>query len=490
MIRYQLSRLLRGRYNFPMIKLLMLFILLTGHVCYSADTQYLEPALFLNDFPEDIHVVQGQPVTIPIFLVTGDYTSVPLEFFVWRHEIDTNKIFCLAASGWQEVNSVEVCQPLAIFQTLPSYYRIAWTAFDGFDSATLDDFNLTLCLDQTINYHPEDSLEDMFCAECKVFIDDPPPAPEVDHTPQAETDDPETSQSAQETPNQPPSEETENVRPSSHVTGPPSFNLFGTTATHSTDSEESWNIYGNTKPHNSSTSKPSSVSASPRELSFYAYIGEETTGIKTIRIKDNCGGAVAAHLDGEPPAGVTVTPSNSTPGLFSVQVSLLGLDGVTDLGNIRIMTESEDHLFSIPVSVTITEVPDVSDDEIPTLEEGYDYYTIEARSFKLFKFLAGGDRVKAIQLSNTPYADQPRTVHLLVKRGAVPTVNEFNETWKIGRANGPNLYYKYNTGSQAEFVEIMDSLDTPQWYYVMLYNNGDRAVRYQRLSFKLIYPLQ
>ena len=152
MVMNRLSKFQMERYYCILINLFLFFFILLGQVCYSADEQqYLDPALFLNDYPEDIHVVQGQPVTIPIFLVSGDYTSIPLEFFVWRQELDTNRILCLAASGWQEVNSVDVCQPLAIFQALPSYYRLAWEAFDGFDSATLNDFSLTLCLDPIIN---------------------------------------------------------------------------------------------------------------------------------------------------------------------------------------------------------------------------------------------------------------------------------------------------------------------------------------------------
>jgi hypothetical protein len=43
-----------------------------------------------------------------------------------------------------------------------------------------------------------------------------------------------------------------------------------------------------------------------------------------------------------------------------------------------------------------------------------------------------------------------------------------------------NLYWKYNTGSSAEFVEIAEPMAS-NTFYIMLYNSGATTVLDQRL---------
>ncbi len=470
-----LSKFQMARQYFILINCFLFFFILLGQVCYSTDKQKsLYPVLFLNDYPEDIYVVRGQPVIIPIFLASGDYTSVPLEFFVWRQELDTNRILCFTESGWKEVNSIDVCQPLTIFQALPSYYRLAWTAFDQSELDSLHNFNLTLCLDPKINTYPEEDRSRMFCAECKVIIEDPPPAPKVDE------DNMGTSQVGQD----------EN-RPDSGSGVPPSNSnslsfldiiTSGAVSNSGNNHDDKWEIYGDTTQHSSSTCEPSSIHSRPDKLSFYAYVGEAKTGKKTISIKDDCGKSVAAHVTSKPDY-VTVTPLSTASCQFSVQVSLSGVDGTGTLGDIHIMVDSGYNKgISIPVEITITDAPQVADNKIPTLEIGEIYfYDIKAREARFFKVRAGGDDIAAIQFSHTPASDQPHTVHLVVKRDAPPTVTEFNKALESSRiADGP-IYYRYGEGAGGELVPITDGLDHVHWYYIMLFNNGERNVYEQRL---------
>ncbi|MBW1808579.1 MAG: hypothetical protein JRJ87_10330 [Deltaproteobacteria bacterium] len=100
-----------------------------------------------------------------------------------------------------------------------------------------------------------------------------------------------------------------------------------------------------------------------------------------------------------------------------------------------------------------------------------------------------------IQVGNTGYSNQPHTVHLLIGRGCPPTIGDFERTWTMApsqydctleqwipaKPGAENLYWKYNTGPQAEFVEIQEPLDL-QVFYIMLYNYGDQSVSSERLS--------
>ena len=86
-------------------------------------------------------------------------------------------------------------------------------------------------------------------------------------------------------------------------------------------------------------------------------------------------------------------------------------------------------------------------------------------------------------------------MHLLVKQGGKPTIADFNLTWTMApsdydcglgqwipaKPGAEDLYWKYNTGSQSELVQIKEPMAS-NTFYVMLYNNGTRGVRNQCLG--------
>jgi hypothetical protein len=101
-----------------------------------------------------------------------------------------------------------------------------------------------------------------------------------------------------------------------------------------------------------------------------------------------------------------------------------------------------------------------------------------------------------IQVSNTPQSGQPRTVHMLVKKGNKPTINDFARTWSSDPSHwdfeakkylpqksalNEDFYWKYNIGSQAEFVEIYGPVILPFTFYVLVYNRGAKSVKNQRI---------
>jgi hypothetical protein len=116
--------------------------------------------------------------------------------------------------------------------------------------------------------------------------------------------------------------------------------------------------------------------------------------------------------------------------------------------------------------------------------------------YRIFKFSGKMGPEKGIQVHSTPYVNQPRTVHLLVKKGAKPSINDFNRTWKAEPSDwdfrssqylpkkslaNVNLYWKYNIGSQSELVKCYNVIEVEDIFYVMLYNYGPKSVDQQIL---------
>ena len=102
------------------------------------------------------------------------------------------------------------------------------------------------------------------------------------------------------------------------------------------------------------------------------------------------------------------------------------------------------------------------------------------------------------QISNTSQSSGPHTVHILVKRGSKPTMADFEKTslmtpshykcaygfWHPAKPGAENLYWNYNSGSCAEFVEFNEPMDAFM-FYVMFYNKGYRSVRNQRVILSI-----
>lgn len=434
--------------------LTMLFLAAHAGILFAASP----PLVYLNDFPSAIEVQPGQPVNIPIFVVGGNCTAVQTELYIWREE--GTSIFCLNSSGgWDDAgDDYHNCTPVANLPGLPPYIRLQWTPFD---SATyLDDFFVKFCIDDKVDGLPEDvTSSNMFCGTQQVII-----AKQSTVKPAQAPADP--------APASAPASGMDLHAPSFSFPSAPSSNDGGF-----------GDLYGSGSPAAACTF--SSVSISPVNVDLTAYIGDTITSSVTITLTDNC----RNYVDGKivhVPDGVTV--DNAGTGRFTVKCDVAGLaQGHYSFDVIEIQ-DSYGSAYVVPVSVTITDIPKVSDESIPVLTEGWEhFYDIPAGQYLMFRFLAGGPDVTGIQLGNTPYSSQPPTVHLLVKKGSAPTMKDFDSTWSNGAIPSAGLYCYYNIGPQAEFVEIYDYISESAWYYVMLYNKGDRAVQYQRLSLKIMH---
>lgn len=141
---------------------------------------------------------------------------------------------------------------------------------------------------------------------------------------------------------------------------------------------------------------------------------------------------------------------------------------------------------------------DVPDDGVTLLQSGFtDYFDIGPGQTLFFKIVASvSDCVRPIQIGNAPQSQEPHTTHLVIKRESKPTIADFEWLIQIGSsvydcgdaryypakpAGTEDLFWRFNTGSVGEFVEIREPLAI-NTFYIMLYNSGTRSVRNQRLT--------
>ncbi len=231
-----------------------------------------------------------------------------------------------------------------------------------------------------------------------------------------------------------------------------------------------------------------SASVIPSSLYFYAYVGWENPRAQTIRVKDNCGDPVSATVSSMPD---WLLLNETGTGEFSVSCDNLYLGKVSSYSG-TIYLRDDEYGQELAVSVIL----EVDDSPTTVASKHQGYYDIGAGQVRYFKFVAGVlDCQNPIQMGNASMADQPRTVHMLIKRGGMPTIAEFEMTWLLApsdydctsgqwvpaKTSSKDLYWKYNIGSQAEFVSIGEPMESDT-FYIMLYNNGTRIVLHQRLT--------
>ena len=239
-----------------------------------------------------------------------------------------------------------------------------------------------------------------------------------------------------------------------------------------------------------------SASVSPASLTFNAYAGGSSPSAQTIRVEDNCGDSVSATVSSKPD---WLTINQTATGVFSVACVSSYLDAIdTHNGRIALTVGSYgSHTVDVELNVSDTPPPPPPDDSVTSVKPGVIYYEdIPAGQARYFRFSGSvPDCLHPIQIGNTSMANQKRTVHALIKRGTKPTIAEFDMTWEMSRSDydctsgqwipakpssAKDLFWKYNTGSAGELVEIPEPMASST-FYIMLYNNGSENVKDQRL---------
>ena len=520
------------------------YLLCMASVCMAEGADD-PPQVFLGNTPTAIKIQRGMPVEVPIFFVGGTFANKDVELFIYRVDTEGN-VVCFGPEGWESdyVTALEDFKPLGNVG-MPEYIYLDWQALDN--SQSLSNFDLWVCVDDQVDGTPTGSS--LYCGHQSIIIEEvdndtgdgdspiptPPPFPDLggdsggscnslEYTPEGTTFSQSSISKSLEL------GESEQItlltsacgssvtvssvykasggdwlsvslgggskvilNLNAGVTGLQAGSTYTGTVTVVAGGITD-NMYVTLRVLGQCD--PTSASVTPTSLTFQAYVGGQNPSAQTLRVKDNCGDAVSASMSSKP---AWLTLSNTGTGVFSVSCvdSYLQEEGSYS-GSITLNDGDYDQQHSVSVTLQVTDTsPPPSDDSVTTVTSGHlDYYDIGAGQTRYFKFVASvPDCAHPIQVANTSRADQPRTVHLLVKRGSKPTIAEFNSTWQMAPSQydcmaeqwiptkppgAENLYWKYNTGSSAEFVEIAEPMAS-NTFYIMLYNSGATTVLDQRL---------
>jgi hypothetical protein len=150
--------------------------------------------------------------------------------------------------------------------------------------------------------------------------------------------------------------------------------------------------------------------------------------------------------------------------------------------------------------------PDDAPDNVPQLyhmnfSDSWLFLNFSPGEVKFYKFFCPTtvDILDGWQISNTAQSQERKTVHILVKRASKPTMADFRSTWIMApsyyqfdmgiwipsKGDFNDCYWRYNTGSAAEFVEFNEPMG-PYMFYVMLFNDGIRSIRNQRVILSIM----
>ena len=503
------------------------------------------PQVFIGNTPTAIIVQRGMPVEVPIFFVGGTCTDKEVELFVFRVE-EQGLFVCFGPEGWENdyAMALEDFKTFCNVPSLPEYIYLSWEAFE--DTQSLSDFDLWVCVDDQVDGTPTENS--VYCGHQSIIIKDDDGGTEDDDDSGTEDDDDsgyqlptvpsfpgfgdDSCQSLKYTP-EGTTVSYDSIGRSLELGASEQITLITTACGNpvtvssvtktlggawlsassgggskvilnldagASDVEVGSNSEGYVKVVTTGgitdimrvtlqvqgQCDPTSASVTPSSLSFHAYVGQNPSA-QTIRVKDNCGHAVSATASSNR-NWLTVTGT----GVFSVSCNTSGMSIGSYSGTISLTDNEYGQQHSVPVTLEVTN----TDDSVTTVYSGHtNYYDVGPGQTRYFKFVAGvPDCQHRIQVNNAPQPNQPRTVHVLVKRGGKPTIAEFERTWEMApskyncsleqwrpaKPGAENLYWNYNTGSQAEYVEIGEPMAS-NTFYIMLYNNGTSTVRNQRL---------
>ncbi len=155
-----------------------LWVVLTVFVFSLIITGGLQAAVYLNDFPADITVNEGEPLIVPIFLEGTFLAGSPIELFVWVEDVrDPLTRGYLDATGWVPFTDIATMVPLGA-ATMVQYVNAQWRAFET--TFGMSDFYINICMDGSVDGTLSGGAD---CAEprrvviVKGGVQPPPPTP-------------------------------------------------------------------------------------------------------------------------------------------------------------------------------------------------------------------------------------------------------------------------------------------------------------------------
>lgn len=138
-----------------------------------AYNQPLYAAIFLNATPDDIRIKEGDPLNIPVFIVSESLVGKEIELFVYREDKETGAIKYLSEEGsWLDTTQQEGIKPALSYGPMPSYVNLYWSAFEN--TTGMRSFMIHFCIDGVLDGQIS---QGSICGSHNIYIEPAEPQP-------------------------------------------------------------------------------------------------------------------------------------------------------------------------------------------------------------------------------------------------------------------------------------------------------------------------
>ena len=140
----------------------ILFIIVS---LFAAATAHSE--IYINNFPADIAINEGEPLDVPIFFDGKSYANKPVELFIFKEDLTNQAKAYLYQTGWVSFTDYAEVRPLASIDSMIEYANILWRAFDN--TSGMNSLILGVCIDPTMSGQLTDEAD---CSLRTVLIEE------------------------------------------------------------------------------------------------------------------------------------------------------------------------------------------------------------------------------------------------------------------------------------------------------------------------------
>lgn len=141
----------------------ILFIIISLFAAATARSE-----IYINNFPWDISVYEGEPLDVPIFINGKSYVGKPVEFFIFTEDLTTHTKAYLSQTGWVPFANNTDLRPLGSLDSMIEYANILWRIFDN--TSGMNSFDLGLCIDGSMSGQLTENAD---CSRMAVRIEEP-----------------------------------------------------------------------------------------------------------------------------------------------------------------------------------------------------------------------------------------------------------------------------------------------------------------------------
>lgn len=123
--------------------------------------------IYINNFPADIVINEGEPMDVPIFFDCKLYANKPVEFYIFKEDLTTQAKAYLSQAGWVSFTDDAEVRIFASLDSMVEYANIVFRAFD--DTTGMNSILLSVCIDPSMSGQLTEGAD---CSQRAVLINE------------------------------------------------------------------------------------------------------------------------------------------------------------------------------------------------------------------------------------------------------------------------------------------------------------------------------